>query len=270
MRFRVDRVLILILLLRIAAGTAVSAQDLPRPVGMVNDFADMISDADRNRLERDLRTYRDTTSNVIAIATLPNLGGADIETYAGRLFNEWRMWEGERYNGVLILIVRDERRMRIEVGYGLEGAIPDIEAGRIIRDILTPAFRQGDVAGGLRAATARLMGLASGEFTAVPPRRELSGETIQGFAFIIFIIIFMLIRLLAGKGGGGRGGRGYRRSHHLGGDGILLLNLALNVLGNSGRGGGGFGGGGFGGGGFGGFSGGGGFGGGGGGASGSW
>ena len=133
---------------------------------MVNDYAGMLSGSERQALEQRLRAYRDSTSNVIVVTTIENLQGIDIESFASKMFNDWKMWEGDRKNGVLFLISRDDRQMRIEVGYGLEAVLPDILAGRIISDILRPGFRSGDIAGALTAGTDAVMRLAAGEFDA--------------------------------------------------------------------------------------------------------
>lgn len=237
----------------------VQAQNLPsEPVGHVNDFADMLSRSQQQQLEQKLRNYRDTTTTVIAIATLENLNGISIEETATTLFNDWGMWQGNKDNGVLILVAKQERKMRIEVGYGLEGAIPDVMAGRIIREILSPQFKRGNFYGGFDRATSAIIQLASGEYTGQLTEKRSSEDS--GMAdFIVFVLfILFVIYSSARRGGGKRNGKRKRRT--LGPGGFIFL----------GGGGGGFGGGSSGGGGFGGFSGGGGFGSGGGGASGGW
>jgi len=233
------------------------AQDLPsEPVGHVNDFAKMLTSGERQQLEQKLRNYRDTTTTVISIATLDNLGGISIEEAATTLCNDWKMWEDNKDNGALILIAEEERKMRIEVGYGLEGAIPDVMAGRIIREILTPNFKQSDYYGGLDRATSAIIQLASGEFQGQLAQEETSDDS-NTADFIIFLLFLFFVFYSSSRGGGkGRGKRKKRRT--LGPGGFIFLG-----------GGGGFGGGSSGGG-FGGFSGGGGFGSGGGGASGGW
>ena len=237
---------------------AQSTNELPqRPVGMVNDFGNLLTNQEEAILEQKLRNYRDTTSNVVAVAVLENLAGMPREEAATYLFNTWRMWEDERYNGVLILISVQERELQIEVGYGLEGAIPDVMANRIVQDILIPALQSGQVYQGLDRATSALIQLASGEYDAV----EITRSSNKGFPIDILIILGLIFYFIISKGRGGRGG-----GRTIGAMDVLLWSSFLN----SPRGRGGFGGGGFGGGGFGGFSGGGGFGSGGGGAGGSW
>jgi len=240
------------------------------PRGFVNDYANMLSSSEVNRLEQKLRNYRDTTSNVFAIATIESLQGNSIEEVATTTFSKWKLWEGqrgERDNGALLLISKGDREFRIEVGYGLEGAIPDVMANRILNDILTPNFREGNIYAGIDRATDAMIQLAAGEFEGFPERHTSNGD---GGSFpvevIIFIIIVIFVLIRRGKGGNHGGGK-----RTLSGSDVLLWGLLAS--GPRRRGGSSFGGGGnFGGGGgsFGGFGGGGGFGSGGGGASGGW
>jgi len=239
-----------------------SAQIFPAaPNGHVNDLAGFMTNAQQNTLEQKLRAYRDSTSNVIAILTLHSLQGESVEYIAEQTFNTWRMWEGERQNGILILASRQDRAIRIEVGYGLEGAIPDILAGRVVNDVIIPGFREEQYFDAFNGSTDILMQLAAGEYDAIPRRDDLPVDGAEN-ALIFFLVLFLvLIILLSRARGGPSGGHHIRRGHVL-------------VLGSPGFGrrgyGDGFSGGGFGGGGFGGFGGGGGFGSGGGGASGRW
>lgn len=239
-------------------GITVSAfgQNLPsQPTGHVNDFANMLNSSEQQQLETKLRNYRDTTTTVIAIATLKTLNGISIEETATTLFNEWDMWQGDKDNGVLILIAQQERKMRIEVGYGLEGAIPDVMAGRIIREILSPSFKKNAYYTGLDRASSALIQLASGEYTGQLTKQNSSGFDQDTISFIINLLFIIFVIYFSSRRKGGKGGgKGGKRRRTLGPGGFIFL------------GGGGFGSGG----GFGGFSGGGGFGSGGGGASGGW
>lgn len=240
-----------------------SAQDIPpNPTGFVNDYANMLNSTERSRLERKLSTYRDTTSNVIVIATIESLQGYPIEDYSLKMAESWKMWTGERFNGVLVLVAKNDRTMRIEVGYGLEGAITDALSGRITDRIMRPSFRQGNYYGGLDQATNALMMAASGEYDAIAKtsRNDEDGGFISFIIFVGFVLFVIYAIKKGNRGGGGRGGRRRRNGHTIHSGGIIIGGFG------GGRGGG-FGGGG---GGFGGFSGGGGFGFGGGGASGSW
>lgn len=252
--------------------TAQNFDFLPdRPTGMVNDYADMLTPGEEQQLERKLINYRDTTTNVIAIAILESLKGNSPQETATELFSKWRMWEGDRYNGVLILVSESERQVWIEVGYGLEGAIPDVMANRIYEEIIVPNFRNGNTFQGLDRATSAMIQLASGEFEGAPEGLSRNNGD-GGIPIDVIIIIAVIIIFIISKGG--RGGRGNRRKTFGPEDVVEALFWSQVFGGGRSRGGGsswgsgGFGSGG--GGGFGGFSGGGGFGSGGGGAGGGW
>ena len=267
-------------MLLLMSSLSVKAQIYPdKPTGFVNDIAGLFETGEAQRLEAKLSAYRDSTSNVIVIATLESLQGSSIEEVATSMFSDWRMWEGDRRNGVLIVIVPSERRIRIEVGYGLEGAIPDILAGRVISNIIQPAFREGRFYDGLDRATSALMQMAAGEYEAVPQKSSRPKGNSGGMVllFIIAVIVYMAVENRGRKFNdddddddyNGKGKK--RRNKHISyGDwGDMPRRRGGGII-IGGGGFGGFGGGGFGGGGFGGFGGGGGFGSGGGGASGGW
>lgn len=259
--------------------SAQSLRPLPeKPSGFVTDEAGLFSDAQRRELEVRLSSFRDSTSNVIAVAVLQDLRGLSREEAANQLFNSWRMWEGERYNGVLILIALDDRQMQIEVGYGLEGAIPDALAGRIVQDVLRPAFRQEAYFEGLSEAVTILMAASKGEYEAVHGKVNSNEESpflaivvlmILGGMIIGIILIVALSKAHQGHTIGSSGIYGARRGRY-GYDPIWIGGAGS--IGGGGRGSGGFkggAGGGFGGS-FGGFGGMGGFGSGGAGAGGGW
>ena len=246
----------------------------PNPPRLVVDRADMLSSSEERLLEAKLNAYNDTTSTQIVVVTLPDLGGADAGQYATELGEAWGVGQGGKDNGVVILVSRDDRQIFIATGYGLEGAIPDVIASRIYRNIMVPNFREGRVYAGFSEATDALIAAARGEYEAEAPRRGDRGDGGIDLAtlFIFLIILFFVISAMrkGGRGGGkgkGRGnGRRYRRGR---GMPPVIIWGGGGGFGGGSSGGGGFGGfgGGGGGGGFGGF-GGGGFGGGG--AGGGW
>ncbi len=237
----------------------------PNPPRLVVDAAHLLSAEQLQILESQLVALDDSTSNQISIVTIPTLEDYAIEDYSLKLFRDWGIGGGKNNNGVLILVSKAESKIRIEVGYGLEGAIPDITAKSIIENNLAPNFREGNYYRGFAEAIENLGKAAAGEYK--DPRQKNGDEGGGGSIFTILLIIVFII-LFLGRGGGKGGKRGGMYSRR--GAGALWPLLFLG----GGNRGGGFGGGGFGGGGFGGGGGGfGGFGGGssgGGGASGGW
>jgi uncharacterized protein len=245
------------------------AQDFPqRSNTLVTDYTNTLSAGDKQQLESKLVSYNDSTSTQIAVVILKSTGNYDINDYAQQLLRKWGIGQKDKNNGILVLVALADRKVSIQTGYGAEGAVPDILTQQIIRNDLTPHFKQGDYYGGLDAGTTNLMKAMKGEYKA-DKKANKKGNGGGGSGFIFVIIIVVVLILVFRKRGGGGGGQIIGRR---GGASPFWWFMAGNMLGNSGRGGsdwGGFSGGGDsgGGGGFGGFGGGSG---GGGGSSGSW
>ena len=142
------------LALSLAATVAVAA--LPQPKGPINDFANVLSDAQEAELVALSRDLEAATTVELAVATVTSLEGMSIEQYATRLFAEWGIGQRATDNGVLVLVAPNEREMRIEVGYGLEGVLPDGLAGEIIRTTFIPRFRENDYGAGIMEGTRRI------------------------------------------------------------------------------------------------------------------
>jgi len=142
----------------------------PTPRGFVNDFAGVLDQDARSHLQERLSAYERETSTEIAIAIFPSLGGRTIEDLAVSLFEEWKIGKRDKNNGILIVAAIQDRKVRIEVGYGLEGKVPDAQAGRIIREAIAPRFREGRYAEGFEAAVDELTGLVGGAAAPAPPR----------------------------------------------------------------------------------------------------
>ena len=132
------------------------AQTLPKPDGYVNDFAGVIDATTRATLEQRLKEVEAASSSEIAVATVKSLEGMSVDEYATRLFKEWGVGQEKTDNGVLILVAPNDREMRIEVGYGLEGVLPDGLAGQIRDEQFLPRFRDDDYAGGISAGVGRI------------------------------------------------------------------------------------------------------------------
>ena len=131
--------------------SAAAAQTFPKPVGRVNDFAGVLDPAAEQELDTLLATLENDTTSEIAVVTVDSLDQIPVEEYAHRLFNEWGIGQRGKDNGVLILVAPSVREMRIEVGYGLEGVLPDGLAGQIIREQFVSAFREGNDQSGIVA-----------------------------------------------------------------------------------------------------------------------
>jgi uncharacterized protein len=261
------RLLLAIALLSCVFATAQVEKIIPsRPVPprLVNDFTGTLTPEQVQALEQKLVAYDDSTSNQVAVVLMSTTGDYPIEEVALGIIRNWGVGGKEHNNGIVVLIAKDDHKIRIEVGYGLEGAIPDVTAKSIIDNDLTPNFRKGDFYRGLDDATDDIIKAAAGEYKA-PAGYHQKGKAFP-FAGLIFIIIILAI--IFGSRGGRGGGMISRRGYGGFGTGWIIGSI---LSGMSNRGGGGWSGGGGGwsggGGGFGGFGGGGG---GGGGASGGW
>lgn len=244
----------------------VFAQNFPAKSNrLVNDYTGTLGSQQLQALEQKLVAFDDSTSTQIAVVLIQSLEDYEVSDYAVRLAQQWGIGGKEHNNGILLLASIGDRKVTIQTGYGVEGAVPDAIAYRIINDDIKPAFARQDYYKGLDQATNSLMAYTKGEYKAKPKKRGADGGIPIGAIIIIFIVLIAFIS----KRGGGKGGGQVVGSR---GSSDLLWWTLLGGL-SGGRGGGGFGGGGFGGGhrggggGFGGF-GGGGFGGGG--SSGSW
>jgi uncharacterized protein len=178
--------------------TVVSAQGpLPKPAGRVTDLANIIDAATEVDLDRQLDQLERKTSAEIAVVTVASLDGAPVDDYAVRLFKEWGIGQASSDNGVLVLVAPNEREMRVEVGYGLEGILPDGLAGQIIRDSFTPRFRENDYNGGIRDGVARLVEVVEKQQVLTPEEiarfNEGSGDDFPEWALIPFFGLFVTI-----------------------------------------------------------------------------
>ncbi|MEO8676832.1 MAG: TPM domain-containing protein, partial [Casimicrobiaceae bacterium] len=120
----------------LAAFAAAGAADVPYLTGRVVDNAEILKPATRERVAALAKAHEDKTADQIAVLTVPTLGGESIEEYAGRVFAAWKLGQKGKDNGVLVVVAPKDHKMRIEVGYGLEGTLPDVAASRIIRNVM--------------------------------------------------------------------------------------------------------------------------------------
>lgn len=169
----------------------------------VHDEAGVLTPNDKAMLEYVLKAERDSTSNQIAVLIVNSLEGDDIDSYSNRVFNEWKLGQAKKDNGVLFLIAIEDRKMRIEPGRGLEGVLTDAQSSRINRNQVAPYFRQGDYANGVKAAVVAIIQSIKGEYTNDEPIKR-RGKKPTSWISLLIIIIFIIIA--SRRGGGGRGG----------------------------------------------------------------
>jgi uncharacterized protein len=242
-------------------GTLAFALDFPALTGRVVDQANVMTAASRGDVETKLKNLEDKSGIQLVVATVKSLQGGDIETYANELFRAWKLGQAQKNNGVLLLVAPAEHKVRIEVGYGLEGTLTDALSSVVISGAIVPRFKTGDFSGGIDRGVDGIISVLSGDTADWQPKAEVRQEDASAdfdklfpilFFLLIVFICWYLIRNANGGSPGGPAGRGGR-------------TIFVPYGGSSWGSGGGFGGGGFGGG----FSGGGGSSGGGG-ASGGW
>ena len=213
----------------------------PNPPRLVNDFVGILSGTERAQLEQKLKAYNDSTSTQITIVIVKTTEPYPIGDFAFQVGRKWGVGQKDKNNGMVIAWATQTRKVFIAPGYGLEGAIPDAIAKRIITNTIAPAFKQEQYYQGLDDATTEIIRRASGEYKGEPETSD--GDGPGGF-FIILIVVFVIIFIISrrNRGGGSSGNRG-------GGWGgpIFFPTSTFSGWGSSGGGGGSSGGGGFGG-----------------------
>ena len=268
MKYLKDSLIVVLLLCCGLTFAQFDVPDKPKLQTSVYDYIDLLPAGQEKALEQKLIRYSDSTSSQIVIAIISSTKGEDINYLGAQWGQKWGIGQADKDNGIFILLARDDRKIAINTGYGVEGSLTDALSKRIIENVILPQFKQGDYYGGLDKGADVIFQVLNGEF-----KEERTFDNSEGFPlgrFLPFIIFFVILIILSSrnrKNGGGRNGG--KRSGGL----DLWDIIILSNMGRSGGLGGGFGSGG----GFGGSSGGGGFGGGfggggfgGGGASGGW
>lgn len=165
---------------------------VPELSSWIVDEAQVLTSEQRQALDQMLQQFEQQKGAQIFMLTIPSLEGEDIDSYAVRVFEDWGVGRESTDDGVLLVAAIEDRKLRIEVGYGLEGAIPDIVAGRIIREQIAPAFQQEAYAQGLMAAATQLMQRIEGEDLPVPEQSEGAVDEYdgpEGFEIIIIVAI---------------------------------------------------------------------------------
>lgn len=187
------------------------AQDFPeKPNTLVNDYANVLSADQKQALENKLVTFNDSSSTQIAVAILKSIGDYDINEYAVELGRKWGVGQNGKNNGIMIVVAVGDRKISIQTGYGLEGALPDIYAKRIIDNDIKPNFRAGNYYAGLDEATTSIIKYTRGEYKNDNPKASSKKGGSGSIVIIIIIVIVIIIIMRKGGGGGSEviGGRG--------------------------------------------------------------
>jgi len=219
--------LIILIFLSLAVIGCVTA-DIPQPTGYVNDFAGLLSKQEREILEKKLSGYATKTTNEIAVVTIKSLGGETIEDYTVRLAEKWKVGKKGKDNGVILLIAKEDKKLRIEVGYGFEGVLTDAKSKLIIEREITPRFKKGEFGPGISAGVNAIIDTISGTYSAPTPQSGDNEGRILLWIWIIVVIffgsiVFLIIIIVAisdgsssggswssgGYSGGGGGGGGF-------------------------------------------------------------
>jgi len=223
------------------------ALDFPPLTGRVVDQANIMTPQSRSDIEAKLKDLEDKSSIQLVVATVKSLQGGDIETYANELFRTWKLGQAQKNNGVLLLVAPNEHKVRIEVGYGLEGTLTDALSSVIISSAIVPRFKVGDFSGGISRGVDGIISVLSGDTSdwqrKVEVRKEDPAADFNELFPILFflLIVFICWYMIRGAGGGGPSSGGTARR---GGGPIFIPYSGPSWGGGSG----GFGGGGFGGG----------------------
>jgi uncharacterized protein len=210
----------LLVALAVLAPQSAQAREVPPLVAHVNDTADLLSPAAEQQLEQKLDAYERKSQHQFALLTIDSLDGDALEDFSIRTVEAWKLGKKGKDDGLLLLIVKNDRKLRIEVGYGLEGDVTDAFSARVIRNVLTPALRAGQAEHGIDQAFDVLMQKASGDAVpdsaVAPPQRARGGPSPFAIIALLFFLLPFLLPLLLARGGmrrrgpfvGGLGGLG--------------------------------------------------------------
>jgi len=177
---------LLTLALLVAAGPAFSALKVPALAGRVNDYADMISSAAERSITQKLEALDTSDSTQVVVLTIPSLEGDDLEGFSIQVAEAWKIGTAEHDNGAILLVARDDRAVRIEVGYGLEGKLTDLLSGRIIREIILPSFKAGRLDEGFQQGVDAIIAAVKGEYTGTGKLPVQKGKPMPIAPLLIF------------------------------------------------------------------------------------
>ncbi|ULQ60242.1 TPM domain-containing protein [Brucepastera parasyntrophica] len=198
--FRRTAAAVLILLL---LPLTLSALDVPVMDGPVNDNARIMTSTERASLSAYLNELNDKTGIQIAVLTIDSLEGESLESFSIRVADKWALGQKGKDNGVLLLVCMEDRSLRIETGYGLEGDLTDAASDLIIRKVIVPYFKKGDYGEGIIAGVRNIVGIVTGDPDIVSDEVKNPQEENGGNPFITFILVILFIVIMSsGRGGG--------------------------------------------------------------------
>ena len=220
------------------AQSVFNAKDLLNPPTgtqqLVNDFAGVLTSDQKRALESKLVQFDDSTSTQIVVVIVPNIGDYEIADYGVKLGRAWGVGGKEFSNGVVLLISKDDRKLNISTGYGVEGALPDVTCKHIIEELILPNFKGNDYYRGIEEGTDAIIKATKGEYKVNAKYSKKKRMGPLGKIILLIFIIFLTIGSIKGR----RGGGGSLMSH----GGAFLLGSALGGSGGGGSSSGGFGG----------------------------
>jgi len=186
----------LLLILIPLSGFAQEFPVKPEPPRLVNDFTKTLTAQELNALENKLVAYNDSTSTQIAIVMISSLGGYPVDDYSFQLAERWGIGQKGKNNGVLVFVAKDDRKIFIATGYGMEGVMPDGLVKRIVETDIKPYFKQNDYYGGLDKGTNSMFRLAAGEYKGEPKSSKDSSPIlfIVGILFLITMVFALKVR----------------------------------------------------------------------------
>lgn len=190
----------LVAMLFLASQLAFAAlAEIPDLSARVTDLTGTLSSAEQAQIEQKIAAFETKKGSQIAVLIVPTTQPEDIAQYAIRVVEKWKIGREKVDDGILVLLAKDDRKMRIEVGYGLEGAVPDLYAKRIISDVMAPKFKQGDFAGGLSDGVDKLIGLVDGEALPAPSTQSGNGDPPLGILLFLGLFGAMILPTIFGR-----------------------------------------------------------------------
>lgn len=188
---KIKNIVISLILLLLSATPLVAYYDLGTPEGYVNDYTNTLTQEQASALESKIAAFEQDSTNEIGVAIIDSLKDDYIEHFAVKLFEEWGIGKEKRDNGALILVAMSERQMRIEVGYGLEGSLTDVEANWIIQNVMVPNFKENKYYEGIDQSVDKIIEITKGEFEV--PKDESASSSISLLSIVLLIVLIVII-----------------------------------------------------------------------------